>query len=65
MMLPTLKSIIKDAANKPTPIKGNELYINRVKKIGMSKYKIPTPKKIFPINIYINIRNMDLAKVSA
>lgn len=65
MMLPILKIIIKDAANRPMPINGNELYINRAKKIGMSKYEIPTPKKNFPRKIYMNIRNIDLVKVSA
>ena len=65
MIFPTLKSIIKDAANSPIPINGNELYINRAKNIGMSKNEIPKPKKIFPIKMYINIRNIDLVKVSA
>ena len=37
IMFPTLNIIIKDAAIKPIPIKGIELYINRAKKIGMSK----------------------------
>ena len=51
IIFPTLKRIIKDAAIRPIPIKGIELYINRAKKIGISKYEISMPKIIFPINI--------------
>ena len=51
IIFPTLNRIIKDAAIKPIPINGIELYINRAKKMGISKYEISIPKIIFPTNI--------------